>query len=107
MVLNIRFDQRDFAIEVPEDILGEAGDFFAKMDGDMNRGWQMGREYVENPSDMQRVQIAADKIVSALYTGNRQLATLMAAYILAKFPDTRQVDVDTTGNMQETRLYFA
>ncbi len=107
MILNVTVDERPIGISVPEDVLAEAGDFFARMDGDMNRGWQMGRVYVEHPTDIQRCQIAADKLFTALHTGNKKLMTLMAAYILTKFPDTSRIDIDTTGNMQQTRLYFS
>jgi len=107
VILSITIDDRPISIDVPEEVLAEAGDFFAKMDVDMNCGWQMGREYVESPTEIQRCQIAADKIFTALHTGNKNLMTLMAGYILSKFPDTHRVDIDTTGNMQQTRLYFS
>ncbi|MDH3281450.1 MAG: hypothetical protein OEQ18_10020 [Gammaproteobacteria bacterium] len=107
MILNITINERPIGIDVPEEVVADADDFFARMDGDMNRGWQMGRDYVENPTDIQRCQIAADKLFTALHTGNKNLMMLMAAYILAKFPDTHRVDIDTTGNMQQTRLHFS
>ena len=83
-------------------MLTEARDFFAKMDADMDSGWQMSRTWVDNPNDLQRCQIAADKILTAMHTDNEKMATLMAAYILNKIPKAASVDVDSEGDMTQT-----
>ena len=36
------------------------------MDQDMDAGWQMSRDWVDNPSREQRCQIVADKLLTAL-----------------------------------------
>jgi len=36
-----------YAVDVPEELLREAAEFHAKLDRDMDRGWQMSREFVE------------------------------------------------------------
>ena len=63
MKLNIIVDGRANAFEVPDHLLLEAKDFFKKMDADMDKGWQMSRDWVDNPNPEQRCQIAADKIL--------------------------------------------
>ena len=102
MILKVIVDERTIPIEVPDYILTEARDFFAKMDADMDSGWQMSRTWVDKPNDLQRCQIAADKILTAMHTENEKIATLMAAYILDKMPDTTSVDVDSEGDMTQT-----
>ncbi len=104
MILNVFFEEETHPIEVPADVLREASGFFTRMDRDMGRGWQMSRDYVEQPDPLQRCQIAADRLVTSLAAGNQEMAILMAGYILARLPDVRGVRVDTDGEMQNTRF---
>jgi hypothetical protein len=96
-----------YAVEVPEDLLGDAGEFHARLDRDMDRGWQMSREFVERPDRLQRCQIVADRLLTGLTQGNEATAMLMAAYIALKMPGAIGVDVDATGEMQNTEVLFA
>ena len=102
MILNVIVEERIIPIEVPESMLVEAEDFFAKMDDDMDSGWQMSRTWVDDPSVVQRCQIAADKILTAIHTENEKMATLMAAYILTNIPSAKSVDIDSEGDMTQT-----
>ncbi len=104
MILNVYVGDSAFKLDVPKYILQEGEDFFAKMDGDMDSGWQMSRTYVENPDTLQRCQIAADRILTAMHTGNKKLALLMAGYILTRLPGVRGVRIDTQGEMFNTKL---
>jgi len=38
-----------YAIEVPEELMRESAEFHAKLDRDMDRGWQMSRQFVARP----------------------------------------------------------
>ncbi len=96
-----------YAVEVPEDLLREAEEFHARLDSDMDRGWQMSREFVEHPDRLQRCQIVADKLLTSLMNGNEQTAMLMAAYIALRVPGAIGVDIDATGEMQNTELLYA
>ena len=102
MVLNIVIEERPISIPVADEMLRDAQDFYAKMDRDMDQGWQMSREWVEHPTQIERCQIAADKLHTALNTRNDTLAMLMAGYILSRLPSVRQVTINTDGEMQET-----
>lgn len=96
-----------YAVEVPAHVLEDGTDFFAKLDRDMDRGWQMSREYVEWPDRMQRCQIAADRLLTSIMNNNEATATMMAAYIVTRTPGAIGVNVDTTGEMQNTKLLYA
>jgi hypothetical protein len=96
-----------YAVEIPPGALDDGAEFFARLDHDMDRGWQMSREYVERPDRTQRCQIAADRLLTSMMNGNGATATMMAAYIVARAPGVTGVDVDTEGEMQETRLLYA
>ena len=102
MILKIIIDEKTIPIEVPDYMLTEAQEFFDKMDTDMDSGWQMSRTWVDQPDNLQRCQIAADRILTSVHTENEKMATLMAAYILKKLPNISSVDIDTEGDITQT-----
>lgn len=102
MILNIVVEDRTIAITVTDEMLRDAQDFYTKMDRDMDQGWQMSREWVEHPTAIERCQIAADKLHTALNTQNETLVMLMAGYILSRLPKIRSITINTDGEMQET-----
>ncbi|MBT4837475.1 MAG: hypothetical protein HON94_09040 [Methylococcales bacterium] len=104
MILNITINENPVPLEIPEFLIEKAADFFEKVDKDLDSGWQMSREWVSNPTLIQRCQIAMDKILSAIETNNQQLAMLMAAYIVSKIPDVKEVIIGTTGDISENQI---
>ena len=102
MILKVIIDEKTIPVEVPDSMLEDASDFFAKMDTDMDAGWQMSRTWVDQPNNVQRCQIVADRILSSVHTENEKLATLMAAYILNKLPNISCVNIDTEGDITQT-----
>lgn len=104
MKLNIIVDGRNSAFDVPDELLTEAQDFFDKLDADMDKGYQMSRDWVADPDKEQRCQIAANKILTAIETDNEKLLMLMAAYILRTMPGVKSVNIDITGDMNETDI---
>lgn len=104
MIFNVYVDDRTVQVDVPPEVLEDAQDFYARMDQDMDQGWQMSREFVEHPDLLNRCQIAADKLLTALHKDNRNLLLLMAGYILTRMPDAHGVVIDTSGEIQNTRI---
>ena len=104
MRLKIIIDDQARDLEVPDSVLADGQDFFRKMDKDMDRGWQMGPDYVEAPNQVQRCQIAADKILTAIDTENENLLYLMAGYFVSRVPGIKSIDINTSGEMQETQI---
>jgi len=96
-----------YAIEVPEDLLRESAEFHAKLDRDMDLGWQMSREFVARPDRLQRCQIVADKLLTSIMNGNQASAMLMAGYIALRMPGAVGVDIDAGGEMQNTEVLYA
>lgn len=99
MILNIFVDDHKQPIKVPDAIISEATDYFDMLDKDMDNGYQMSRTWVEKPDLLQRCQIVGDKILSALENDNKETATLMAAYILARVPNAYGLHVNFEGDM--------
>lgn len=102
--LKIVVETNTYSITIPDDVSQGGESFFTKMDEDMNGGWQMDRQWVEEPTLQQRCQIAASRIADAIEAENETLATLMAGYIVNKMPSVIEVQVDTEGEMSETRF---
>ena len=102
MILNIRIEDQNYPVDVPDQIVAEAGDYFSRLDQDMDNGWQMSRSWVDQPDQQQRCQIVADRILGAIEQENKKSLIMYAAYILSKMPGVKLVDISTTGEMQET-----
>jgi len=104
VILNIYIDDQHYPLDVADALVSDAEDFFAKLDADMAKGWQMSREWVESPNATQRCQIVADKLMAALQVDNPQLVSMLAAYLLARIPGLKGVRIDASGEMQETEF---
>jgi len=107
MRFKVVIGEQAYAIELPDDLLRESVEFHARLDRDMDRGWQMSREFVSNPDRLQRCQIVADRLLDSLTTGNEATAMLMAGYIALRMPGAVGVDIDAGGEMQNTELLYA
>jgi hypothetical protein len=107
MQFKVVIGEQVYAVEVPEELLRESAEFHAKLDSDMDRGWQMSREFVARPDRLQRCQIVADKLLTSIAQGNQATAMLMAAYIALRMPGAVGVDIDDAGEMQNTELLYA
>ena len=96
-----------YAVEIPEALLHQAEEFHAKLDRDMDRGWQMSRAFVAQPDRLQRCQIVADKLLTSITQDNQATAMLMASYIALRMPGAIGVTIDVDGEMQNTELLYA
>lgn len=104
MILKLIIDDQPHEINVPDALLAEARDYFDQIDRDMDRGWQMGRDWIEAPDRIQRAQIVADRLLTAIETDNLKLGTLMAGYLLDRLPGVETVEPDIQGEIQNTRF---
>ncbi len=104
MHLNIILDEQNIPIKVPPFVMESGEEFFARMDADMDKGWQIARHWVDRPNTVQRCQIIADRILGAIENNNEKLAMMMAGYILSRAPGVKTVHIATDGEIQETEL---
>lgn len=98
--------EQEYALDLPEELLEEAAEAHARLDRDMDRGWQMSREYVARPDRMQRCQIVADRLLTGIMHGNEATALLMAGYIVLRMRGATGVNIDASGEMQNTHLIY-
>lgn len=99
MKLTVFVEDNSHDFEIPDNLVKDAEDFFKKMDNDMDKGYQMSSQWIEKPNQLQRCQIAADKMMSAIHNENEKMFMLMAAYILKYKPATKEVHLDSTGDI--------
>ena len=104
MILKAIIDDREYSLDVPEVVIAQGEEFFARLDADMDKGWQMSREWVQVPNPVERCQIVADKLLTALEKENQKLGMLMAGYILSRMPNVDKVEIDITGEIQNTQF---
>jgi len=100
--LKVILGENEYPLKIKENIINDAQSFFSKMDADMDKGWQMSKSWVENPSQFQRCQIAADRLFTSIHLNKKETAIMMAAYIINQMPTVKIIDIDTSGNMSET-----
>ena len=106
MILKITISEKVYPVEVPEFLLDEAGDFFQKINRDMDNGYQMSRQWVDKPTVKQRCQIIADRILTAMHKKNQAMVGLGSAYILKHMPNVSHVHINTSGDINQTVFQF-
>jgi len=106
-ILNVVVDGQMYAINVEEETILSGSSLFNKMDEDMNKGWTLGKDFVESLNVTERCQIVGDKLLTALEDDNEQMKTMMAGYILSRVPNIMTIHIDNTGEIQETQLELA
>lgn len=104
MILKVVIDEQVYPITVPDEIIRDGEEFFRKIDGDMDKGWQMSRDWVQEPNQLQRCQIVGDKMLTAMHNNNEKMMVLLSAYILARVPGVEGIRIDTNGEMLESEL---
>ncbi|MGB5708006.1 MAG: hypothetical protein WBM41_14395 [Arenicellales bacterium] len=92
-------------ISVDQAMLDDAYPLLEKIDQDMDNGWRLGRRFVHSPSTLERCQVAANRLLTALHTQNQASMTLMAAYILRRLPGVKTVNINSEGEANETMFY--
>lgn len=106
MILKAIIEDQIYSLDVPDTVIAQGEEFFAELDLDMDKGWQMSRDWVDNPSQIQRGQIVADKLLTALENENRRVGLLMAGYLLKRLPNLDEVEIDVQGEIQNTVFRF-
>ena len=101
MILKVFLEDQTYPIEIPDYLVSEAEEFFSYLDKDMDKGWQMSQFWVEKPDQQQRCQIVADKLLTALNTDDQKTGVMMSAYILNRMPNTTELHLSVTGDMNE------
>lgn len=103
-MLTVMFDEQMFDLDVPDKFIIDSQKFYEKMDCDMDKGWQVSREWISNPDPRQRCQIVAEKILHSFHEQDEQGVLLMAGYILSRATEVKKVSIDTSGDISCTEF---
>lgn len=103
-MLIVNFDDKSYELDVPEALVKDAENFYQQMDSDMDKGWQISRQWVDTPDTYERCQIVADKILNAFHNENEELILLMAGYICSRLPQAKNINIDTSGDITLTEI---
>ncbi len=106
MDLKVIIDDQLYTLNVPNEIVTGAGDFFDQMDRDLDQGRMMGRDWVARPDTEDRLRIIGDRLLTALEQEKHDLGRMMAAYILNRAPNIDALTLDTTGEIQNTEIQY-
>ena len=105
LILSILVADEKSHVSVDKAMLDDALPLLDGMDRDMDKGWQLGRRYIAAPSSIERCQIVANRLLTALHTRSQASMTLMAAYILDRLPEVKTVNINAEGEAEETMFY--
>lgn len=104
-IVKILIEDQQSQIEVSQTMINDGKVIFEQMDNNMDQGWTISREFIDNPSHLQRCQIAANRLLTGLHTENESSVVLMAAYILDKLPNVDTVMLNSEGEDGQTLFY--
>jgi hypothetical protein len=105
MQLNLIIDDWSMNLEIPQNYLKRMQTTFEQMDQDMDKGMQIGQNWVAHLNTTQRCQLAANHLLTALETDNEGLALMMGGYILSRMKNIKQVIIDNNGEPQATQFF--
>ena len=104
MKLNVYVNELMKQVDVPKDMLQDAQAIYAKIDQDLDRGWQMSREWVDKLDTLQRCKVVADRLLTAIENNNEPSTMLMAGYIMTRMPRVKTVHIATDGDINQTQF---
>lgn len=104
MKLNVYVNEMMKQVDVPNDMLREAESIYEKIDKDLDQGWQMSREWMDNLDTLQRCKVIADRLLTAIENDNYPSTMLMAGYIMTRMPHIKTVHIATDGDINQTHF---
>lgn len=104
MKLNVYVNELMKQVDVPDDMLRDAESIYAKIDQDLDQGWQMSREWIDELDTVQRCKVIADRLLTAIENDNEPTTMLMAGYIMSRMPKVTTVHIATDGDMNQTQF---
>jgi len=73
---------------------GHVRDFLARMDADMDDGFSLAGQVVEQPDDMQRVHFVALQLFQSFRRDKYRLRAASCAWLCQRVPELRAVKVE-------------
>ena len=70
---------------------GHQRQFLDTMDLDMDEGFELEGDFIENPDEIQRAKYVAMNMIMAVQAENVELSNAMCAYLVQRQPGLKQV----------------
>ncbi len=80
--------------------------FLEKMDSDMDNGFKIDGEHINNPNKIQRTQFVSNQIVNAILNGKKQFIPTGCAYLAKAEPKLVQIQIDSLSTEHSFNLIF-
>ena len=87
----------DRTVPLPE----QQKQYLDRMDQKMDSGIMLGDEHVSNPNQQQRAQFVAFTLITAIEKDDEAAIAAMNSYLAVRYPDLKQIKVDTDQNSQK------
>ena len=104
MILKVTIADQLLELNVPDALIAQASEFFDRMDADMDQGWQVNREWIDQVDRPLRGQIVANKLLTAIENRDDDLGRLMAGYLLSRFTDIELLELSEAGEIRDLSL---
>lgn len=101
MILKVTIADQLLELNVPDALIAQASEFFDRMDADMDQGWQVNREWIDQVDRPLRGQIVANKLLTAIENRDDDLGRLMAGYLLSRFTDIELLELSEAGEIRD------
>lgn len=85
---------------------GHQRKFLDKMDDDMNRGFRLGDEMIEQPDGNDRMNYVSMKLVQGIQSDNNSLVAAMCAYIANRYSAVREIQAWEEGDQVAITFTF-
>ena len=103
-MLQVTYDDKSFDLDIPEALINDADELYKSLDQDMDKGWQLSRQWVDKPDAFERCQIVADQMLNAFHDENEEMILLLGGYICSRLPQAKKVIIDTSGDITLTDI---
>jgi len=81
-------------------------EYLDKMDTEMDAGFTLGDEKIEQPDLMQRAQFVAGYLAQAMISDNDQMIAASSSWLAQRLPDLKQVKIDHADERISIDLVF-
>jgi len=81
-------------------------EYLDKMDQEMDTGFTLGDEKIDQPDLMQRAQFVAGYLAQAMISDNDQMIAASCSWLAQRLPDLKQVKIDHADERISIDLVF-
>lgn len=85
---------------------GKQREYLDKMDLDMDRGFDLGGEHIDNPDKNERAKFVAMNLIRAIEANNEPMMAATCSYLANRYDDLAEVRANAQGEDMMMDLVF-